>query len=80
MLLSTALIELAFSLPDTYVYLHDELKGGLRQTLRDRLPEAVLAHGKQGFSIPDAQWRRTLIAEHGSVQEAIVSHALEAAA
>ena len=79
-LLSTSLVELAFSLPDAVVYFNGELKGGLRHVLRSRLPAEVLAHGKQGFSIPDADWRRELITRHGSVQEAMAAHTLDVAA
>ena len=72
-LLYTPLVELAFSLPDAFTYLGDELKGGLRTSLRPRLPTVVAEHAKQGFSIPNAGWREELERKHGSVSQAMLA-------
>ena len=79
-LLSTNMVETAFLLPERFVYSNNELKGGLRKTLRDHLPSSVLAATKQGFSVPDTGWRTELIEKSGSVQEALLTPYLEGTA
>lgn len=71
-LLGTELVEFAFSLPDTITYLGDELKGGMRKALSPDLPEDVVRHAKQGFSIPAADWRARRVHAHGSLQESML--------
>ena len=70
-LLSTEVVEFAFSLPDTFTYAKGELKGGFREALAPMMPSQVVGHAKQGFSVPDSGWRSDLIRRHGSVQEGI---------
>lgn len=71
-LLSTDLVEFAFSLPESFLYREGRLKGGFRFALRKLLPATILERGKQGFSVPDSGWRRQLISTYGSLQEAIL--------
>jgi asparagine synthase (glutamine-hydrolysing) len=75
--LSQQLIEFAFRLPQSFVYRGGRLKGGLKHAIRDLVPRSVLERDKQGFSVPDSGWRRRLVSEHGSIQEAIVSRFIE---
>lgn len=58
--LSKKLVEFAFSLPESFIYLNDELKGGLKYALRDVLPEIILNRPKQGFSLPNNGWKDNL--------------------
>jgi asparagine synthase (glutamine-hydrolysing) len=55
-LLSTELIEFAFSLPENLVYLNGQLKGLLRQAYRGILPDQIIERQKKGFSIPLREW------------------------
>lgn len=77
-LLSQALVEFAFSLPENFTYLGGQLKGGFKAAIADLLPETVLEHGKQGFSVPDFGWRNELIEKSGSVQEGLAENYLNA--
>jgi asparagine synthase (glutamine-hydrolysing) len=70
--LSRAMIEFAFSLPEDFLYLKGDLKGGLKMALTGVLPEAILNRGKQGFGVPDFGWKKQLAKRHGSFSEALV--------
>lgn len=76
-LLATGLVELAFSLPEAFVYHGGELKGGLKQVLRCDLPASILSHGKQGFGVPQAAWMKRIIGKAGSWQEALIGPYVE---
>lgn len=76
-MLSTELVEFAFSLPESFTYLDETLKGGLRRSLAERLPASILAHRKQGFGVPQAEWMRKIIGRSGSWQEALVQPYLD---
>ena len=67
--LSRALIEYAYSLPDSYIMHGGTLKGGLKHALRNDLPHDILFRKKQGFSVPDHGWRRRAVRQYGSLQE-----------
>lgn len=67
--LSRKLVEFCYSLPERYVMLGGELKGGLKHALRGKLPSEILFRKKQGFSVPDFGWRRAAEQESGSLQE-----------
>ena len=56
--LDRQLIEFAFSLPEEIKFYQGQLKGLLRYTYRDSLPNEITRRGKQGFSIPGDQSRR----------------------
>ncbi|MCK5384960.1 MAG: asparagine synthase (glutamine-hydrolyzing) [Alphaproteobacteria bacterium] len=66
--LSRALIEFPFSLPENFLYKGNELKGGMKYSFKDFLPDKILNRGKQGFSVPDRGWRKNAEAS-GSLQE-----------
>ena len=51
-LLSKALIEFSFSLPEEVRYLHGQLKGLLKWAYRKKLPDNIIKRDKKGFSIP----------------------------
>jgi asparagine synthase (glutamine-hydrolysing) len=55
-LLSRELVELAFSLPEDFIYMGGQLKGGLKYAYRDILPPEILKRGKKGFGIPVRAW------------------------
>ncbi len=71
--LSRSMIEFAFSLPENFVYMNGDLKGGLKAAMRGVLPEAILARGKQGFGVPNFGWKKQLAARHGSFNEALLN-------
>jgi len=56
-LLSRALIEFAFSLPETIRYANGQLKGLMKSAFQTRLPQAILAKPKQGFNLPLKAWK-----------------------
>ncbi|MFP4486350.1 MAG: asparagine synthase (glutamine-hydrolyzing) [Campylobacterales bacterium] len=55
-LLSTKLVEFAFSLPSDIRYHNDELKGILKYSLKNLLPQEILYRKKKGFGIPLEAW------------------------
>jgi len=59
--LKKQLCEFAFSLPESFLYTGDELKGGLKQAYESRLPEAVISRSKQGFSMPIGSWDKDVL-------------------
>ena len=57
--LSKQVIELAYSLPESFLYKNGQLKGGLKYAYRDALPQEILYRGKKGFSIPARSWQQS---------------------
>lgn len=54
--LQRRLCEFAFSLPESFLYLGDTLKGGLKKAYEGHLPQSILDRDKQGFSLPVGSW------------------------
>jgi asparagine synthase (glutamine-hydrolysing) len=54
--LSRELVELAFSLPEDFIYRDGALKGGLKHAYCDALPREILQRAKKGFGIPVGAW------------------------
>lgn len=71
-LLSTALVEFAFSLPEEVRYAGGQLKGLFKSAFRDRLPSDIIARGKRGFSIPAKAWGMVHSGARKSMQEEIL--------
>ena len=71
--LATAMIEYAFSLPETFLYKGGQLKGGLKYAYRDIIPASTLKRKKQGFGLP-RDWKQLAVASQSedSYQEAIL--------
>ncbi|HEY8190490.1 MAG TPA: asparagine synthase C-terminal domain-containing protein, partial [Micavibrio sp.] len=78
--LSRAMIEFAYSLPESFLYKEGQLKGGLKAACAELLPSSIIGRGKQGFSVPDSGWRKAMTKQSGSLQEAFLDHALRKAA
>lgn len=55
-LLDHKLAELSFRIPSRFKYKNGEMKYIFKRTMRRELPDAVLSHKKQGFSIPLSMW------------------------
>lgn len=55
-LLDHKLAELSFRIPSRLKYKNGEMKYILKKTMGKHLPEAVLSHKKQGFTIPLKMW------------------------
>lgn len=55
-LLDHKLAELSFRIPSRLKYKNGEMKFILKKTMEKHLPEAVLSHKKQGFTIPLSMW------------------------
>jgi asparagine synthase (glutamine-hydrolysing) len=55
------IIEFAATLPENFKIRGNSLKFILRDLMRDKLPRAVLARGKEGFDIPAHHWLRTIL-------------------
>ncbi|HMO50442.1 MAG TPA: asparagine synthase (glutamine-hydrolyzing) [Kiritimatiellia bacterium] len=72
-LLSQALIEFAFSLPEDIRYLGGRSKGIFRHALRDRLPQHILDRGKKGFGMPTREWGAAFSGDGRSWQENLLT-------
>jgi len=55
-LLDHKLAELSFRMPPRFKYNNGEMKYIFKKTMRRHLPESVLSHKKQGFSVPLRLW------------------------
>lgn len=66
-LLSQAIVEFMFSLPEVQRFLCGQLKGLFKRSLQGRLPPAILGRHKKGFSIPPAYYESTELTEHEEV-------------
>lgn len=71
-LLATAVVEYAFSLPESIRLHGGEGKGILRYAYADRLPRDILHRGKRGFSIPARSYVAKLVQPGQSKQEAVL--------
>ena len=56
--LDNAIIDFAFSLPDSFKMEGRKLKRILKDTFRDNIPEEVLSMAKHGFGVPLGEWFR----------------------
>jgi asparagine synthase (glutamine-hydrolysing) len=65
--LSRALAEFAFRLPEKFLYRGRQLKGGLKMSSGDMLPNVIHRRPKKGFSLPWARWHRELGSERSLV-------------
>jgi asparagine synthase (glutamine-hydrolysing) len=54
--LSRELVEFAFSLDESFLYLNGRLKGGMKYAFKDLLPVDIESRGKKGFGIPVQKW------------------------
>lgn len=54
--LSREVVEYAFSLPEDFLYLDGQLKGGIKYAYRNLLPAQILNRPKKGFGIPTKAW------------------------
>ena len=59
--LKKELCEFAFSLPESFLYANNDLKGGLKAAYSDLLPEQILSREKQGFSLPVGYWDQDVL-------------------
>jgi len=55
-LLSTELVEFMFSLPESLIYYKGMLKGLMKETVKEFLPDEIVYRKKKGFSIPYKKW------------------------
>lgn len=62
--LDTALVELAFRLPDRFRLRGRQTKWILRRAFADLLPAEILTRGKMGFGVPLQKWFRTELREY----------------
>ncbi|RJP75620.1 MAG: asparagine synthase (glutamine-hydrolyzing) [Desulfobacteraceae bacterium] len=70
--LSKKLIEFSFSLPEAIRYKDNELKGLMKETFKDLLPESIITRDKKGFSIPLRNWANSLVKTRKTIQEEIL--------
>lgn len=68
-LLSKDIIEFSFSLPEDIRYLDGQLKGILKESFREVLPDEIIDRDKKGFSIPSASWKKTIYKKELNRQE-----------
>lgn len=71
-LLSTKLVEFAFSLPEEVRSAGGTQKGILKLAVCDLLPESILARSKKGFSVPERNWRTGFFEKRFTKQENIL--------
>jgi asparagine synthase (glutamine-hydrolysing) len=77
--LSQALSEFAFQLPEQFLYRRGRLKGGLKHSCADMLPQAIHDRAKQGFSLPWVHWHQQLGSEK-SLAASVLANFLDKAA
>jgi asparagine synthase (glutamine-hydrolysing) len=75
--LSKKLVDFAFSLPESFIYLNEKLKGGLKYALRDILPDQILNRSKQGFSLSTLGWKKTFASKNETMQERLLDKFLK---
>lgn len=71
-LLSTPLIEYSFSLPENIRLLNGDLKGIMKESFRDLLPDEILNREKKGFSTPMHNWNSTLLGKTSNFGEYVL--------
>jgi len=71
-LLSTDLITFSFSLPESIRLYNNQLKGLLKRTMRDTLPDVIINRDKKGFSVPMNFWQNDAFSKDTSWQETIL--------
>ena len=71
-LLSKEIIEFSFSIPETIRIYNYELKGLLKYTFADILPNEIIKRKKKGFSIPSKEWKNSLFGRYKYPQEGIL--------
>lgn len=71
-LLSKDIIEFSFSIPETLRIYKGELKGLLKHSYKNILPEKILTRRKKGFSIPSKAWKSGLYNGYNYPQEKIL--------
>jgi asparagine synthase (glutamine-hydrolysing) len=76
-LLSRALIEFAFSLPESIRYADGQLKGLMKRAFQNRLPPAILSKPKQGFNLPLKAWKMADGRMASYQQRVLLSHYAE---
>lgn len=72
-LLSTPLVELAFALPDSFHFRDGQLKSGLKDAFRTRVPSPILNRPKKGFGLPTHAWHREVLGGHATFSEAMLA-------
>lgn len=60
-LLSTDLVEFAFSLSERARFQKYGMKGVLKAAFEDVLPKSIITRGKRGFGIPSAVWKTSVL-------------------
>ena len=67
--LKRELIEYAFSLPESIIYVNNTLKGALHETFKDEVHEDILKAPKSGFGIPGKSWKLSSYANYAHKNE-----------
>lgn len=73
--LSRNLIEFCFSLPEKFLYKDNMLKGCMKYTYKNIIPDHILYRRKQGFSVPFKKWRKDT-ERAGNLQEFLLQNFL----
>ena len=71
-LLSKEIIEFSFSLPEGIRYHNGKLKGLLKESFNNIIPDEVINRDKKGFSIPTKKWKSRLYSGYDYPQEKIL--------
>lgn len=72
-LLSKAIIEYVFSIPENVRYSGDELKGLMKYAYKNILPDEIISRSKKGFDIPTGKWNTLFNKDLFSTQEQILN-------
>jgi asparagine synthase (glutamine-hydrolysing) len=73
-LLSTSLIEYMYSLKPEVRFHNNELKGAMKKSYCNQLPEEIINREKKGFSIPVSAWAPSIIGSGVSTKEYILKN------
>ncbi|MBL4606723.1 MAG: hypothetical protein JKY01_02705 [Pseudomonadales bacterium] len=70
--LSKDVIEFAFSLPQDIRLHNGKLKGIMKKSFREILPDQIITRKKKGFSIPMHTWKKGVLGDSRTQQEKIL--------
>lgn len=75
--LSKDILEFSFSLPEDVRLYRGELKGLMKESFKNYLPDEIIYRKKKGFSIPLHTWKKSILGDVKTQQEKILKDLYE---